>query len=380
MYFRPNLPLRLSVTFFIFLAVCPLFAQDDAPCELPPPEEVFVIEESEHYIDLYWTEVPGATAYDVAVIDSESGNVVFHEVTPIPAITITDIYLPSTTIGIASVCPNGQNGNHGYVESTTTIIVQDIVMQLDGERAPRTMKCDAEKVVVDQTLFSGSLNKSVTVTPPFNPSSTHPINGAIVEVTLKDLSANQNTAVATMVLKSNSQVLNAAVQENVVNHGLSYEFIQPATHPYFDLVPNNTGEFDFILNTIPPTGTSYLLTMEQRNCINTRVVRQTRMHARQAHPSQSQAPMLATREGAADPLTGETEGLVFPNPAHDMIYVKSTPGASIHIRNSQGQLLYHNNQGDGLLTISIDNWPAGMYLLETLDAAGQSQRQQFLKQ
>ncbi|WP_367389355.1 T9SS type A sorting domain-containing protein [Lewinella sp. LCG006] len=360
---------------FFFLFAIQLSAQDHN-CTLSPPDEVTILVSNSSDYAFSWATNDAAVAYEVVVFDAMLGEVLHQEITQAP---IADIavaqFSENTYIGIAAICPNQITGIFGYFlyGAYSTIIVQDIVMQMQGENGPRTLECDVEKTVVQSTSFSGGITNSFYLNPPFNTVGSYQIEGAIIDVILYDQSSGGTFAQATMLGLSNGTVLNAAYQTNVTSIGAVYEFIAPASQNFFDFASPVAGEFEFFVNTVVPSGETYQLVVEQRNCYNVNKIRQKNQAPLVSNEGEHTLAQSVNKKRAAAPTLE-----LYPNPTSDYIQF-SRDAERIIIRNLNGQTVYMADQVFAQQLIPVSSLTNGIYHFEATTAGGVTEVIRFVK-
>lgn len=364
----------LLIAFSLMLSF-QLMAQDTT-CSLSPPTDVTTSGTVNNY-SISWTPVNGAQAYEVVVIDMVSGDLQFSELTHAPMISIVDVsFTADSYIGIASMCDHGELGSYGYFpyESNYTINVQDIVMQMEGEPGSRTLECDAEKVQVQSISFTGGISTNVNIAPPFNASSTHPVKGSIIEVSLYNTSTNNIYAQATMLGLSNNTVHNAADQINVTSTGTIYKFVSPAGQNFFDYSSPAGGQFDYFVNTVVPNGATYQLLVEQRNCFNVNKIRKRNDNSGLKSTTTSDTPAGQWKQQEADDL----DFYLYPNPAVEQIQFTHSL-ENVVVRNNFGQVVHQADFIQTSQTLRINNWSDGVYYLDAATANGDRKVIRFIK-
>lgn len=364
----------LFAAFFLLFAI-QLSAQDHN-CTLSPPDEVTILVSNSSDYAFSWLPNDAAVAYEVVVFDAVLGEVLHQELTQAPnaEIAVTQ-FSEDTYIGIAAICPNQETGTFGYFlyEANSTIIVQDIVMQMQGENGPRTLECDVEKSVVQSTSFSGGITSSFFINPPFNTMGTYQVEGAIIDITLYNQSSGATFAKATMLGLSNSTAINAANQTNVTSTGAVYEFISPASQNFFDLASPVAGEFEFFVNTVVPSGGTYQLVVEQRNCYNVNKIRQKNQAPLVSNEGEHPLARSVNKKRAAAPTLE-----LYPNPTSDYIQF-SRDAERIIIRNLNGQTVYMDAQVSAQQLIPVSSLTNGIYYFEVTTTRGDTEVIRFVK-
>lgn len=360
----------------LFLALTFQLAAQDHSCTLSPPAEVMIFESNNNY-SISWEPNDAAIAYEVVVIDTQLDEVLYQEVTQTPAVEIDNVqFSEHSSVGIAAICQNQENGGLGYfvIETNSTIIVQDIVMQMQGEENPRTLECDMEKNVIQSTAFSGGISSGFSIIPPFNTMGAYQVEGAIIDVTLYNQTVGSTFAKATMLGLSNNTVINAASQTNVTSTGTVYEFLSPASQNFFDFSTPVTGEFEFFVNTVVPSGSTYQLVVEQRNCFNVNKI----------HRRNKTAPLMAAPgdqysvRNTSQKATTSTALRLYPNPSTHYIQF-SRSAEQITIRNHYGQVVYQASQLPAQALISTTNLSSGVYYFEATTVTGETEVIRFVK-
>ncbi|MEL6658546.1 MAG: T9SS type A sorting domain-containing protein [Bacteroidota bacterium] len=363
--------------FFCFLSIGAIYAQE-ATCSLSPPDEVFVTEQDAAY-ELEWENQEEAISYRVVVVDTESSDILFSETVEQARVDIVGLsFTTATYVGIASVCENGDEGNYGYFgpESNSTIIVQDIVMQMQGEDGPRTLECETETEQLIAASVSGFVHTNFNVTPPVNGAGSHQIQGALVDIMLVEQGTGNVFAQATMLTHANNTLTNSNNWINVTNAGSNYDFISPNQH-FFSYSNSNQGQFDFWISAALPGDQAYQLMVEQRDCPNVNKIVQTRSRGGNDLRSGGQgewkpSSFIMKRVELADELT------IYPNPTTNQV-ILTIPTQEVNVFDSQGQLVFQAVNSSPQQTIYVSEWPAGTYFVQAITAAGEAIARPFQK-
>lgn len=133
----------ISLSIFALVCCFTLHAQGDDSCTLPPPATLTITQVSSNSLTAAWSAVPGAVAYQVTTWETDSGALIDLSVTSNLSTTINGLNADTEyTIEVrASACPNGPWGEPIVVTKKTSIIIVDIVFQLDcdpGSASPET--------------------------------------------------------------------------------------------------------------------------------------------------------------------------------------------------------------------------------------------------
>ncbi|MEL7250728.1 MAG: T9SS type A sorting domain-containing protein [Bacteroidota bacterium] len=363
---------------FCFFSIGFIHAQE-ASCVLSPPGEVFVSEQDAAY-ELEWEDQEAATSYRVIVVDTESSDILFSETVEQASVNIVGLsFTAATYVGIASVCENGDEGNYGYFgpEFNSTIIVQDIVMQMQGEDDPRTLECETETEQLIAASVSGFVHTNFNVIPPVNGASGHQIQGALVDIKLVEQGTGNVFARSTMLTHANNTLTNSNTGINVTNTGSNYDFINPSSQHFFSYSNPNQGQFDFWISAALPGDQAYQLMVEQRNCPNVNKIVQTR--SRGGHGLRSggegawkPSSFIMKRVELTDELT------IYPNPTTNQV-ILTIPTQEVNVFDSQGQLLFQAVNTSPQQTIYVSDWPAGTYFVQAITTEGEAIARPFQK-
>ena len=380
MYF----PIKSTQAFWCFLLVIfgpiSLTAQEQS-CSVSPPQTVEVTEMDYGYT-LDWSPEEEASSYRVIVLDTESSEQIFDESVQEAQVEIYGLTLTEHTfVGIASVCENGEEGSYGYfgIESNSTIIVQDIVMQMQGETIPRTLECEVETEQLIASAVSGQLRTNFTVTPPSNGVANFQIQGAIVDISLVEQSTGNLFAQATMLSHSNNTLLNTTTPVNVTNSGNSYDFINPAHQHFFSYTNPVQGQFNFAIDAGLPGDGAYYLLVEQRNCLNVNKITRTSAQVTHGLRSSGSSTPQSTGNFVMERVAESSVLRVYPNPTTDQIMFDVLT-QEINVFDSYGRRVLQTVNPTPQQTIQVSHWPAGTYFVHAISAEGEVLVSQFQKQ
>ena len=76
-------------------------------------------------------------------------------------------------------------------------------------------------------------------------------------------------------------------------------------------------------------------------------------------------------------LTGSVELTVYPNPAHDILYIPAVAG-TVSIFAADGQLVWQAT-GNGQMQVQVSDWAHGTYMMRITQSSGTTE-QMFLVQ
>ena len=139
------------------MSVCSLSAMTDCPA--PAPTGGAVIDEGNNFISLRWEEVPGANSYEITTINLTDGNsvstniinMIEHEETNLESGKEYQFEIR------ASYCWGGPYGLPLVLRAATTIIIVDVILQLECEG-------DDLEPVYSGTVSAGD-DTSIEITP-----------------------------------------------------------------------------------------------------------------------------------------------------------------------------------------------------------------------
>ena len=122
-----HLSLKLLFTCVLLFSLFNTNAQSG--CTLPAPTDLTPVNVTTTSAEISWTEVVGATDYQVEAIDVDTGISVFLQYTTDNTIVVTGLQ-PGTTydIYVTSRCDNTLLGGEASLRLTTGIVIVDVVM------------------------------------------------------------------------------------------------------------------------------------------------------------------------------------------------------------------------------------------------------------
>lgn len=116
-------------------------------CPAPAPSTGAIVEEGSNFISIRWDEVPGAISYEVTTIDANSGENMASDITEGSQFAQLDLQVDREYLFEirASYCWGGPYGQPLVLRAKTTIIIVDVILQ---------MECLDDELI---PIYSGSL-------------------------------------------------------------------------------------------------------------------------------------------------------------------------------------------------------------------------------
>lgn len=320
------------------------FAQS---CSLPAPS-AWVNEVTPTTIEIEWSPIVGATAYEIITEEVISGTIISN-VTQTGTIYVATGLQPNTdyVFTIRPICPNGDYGGTETLTVRSGVIVVDVVVQLECPGGGGT-------VATQPGLVPYPFNQSVVMVFTGEISA---LPGREFKIVVDDQSQlpngkNQNTVGTTLLFQGNMQFTKVAPDTVKV--------------VYTDPVHGNTIH---LADVNPSTGTNSRVNIKWRTKVDVSVAR---------------CNTNPTWQGNDDPGGLGGGGLRFglvmaPNPASDFVNISSEIDTPLQITDLYGTPWYDGEVLIGEdLYLDISFWPAGTYIVSYFDGY-EMQAEQLIK-
>ena len=174
-----------STVLLLILSVLSLSAMTNCPA--PAPVEGAILEEGDSFVQLYWEEVPGAMSYEVTTVDLDEGSSVSTNIIDFSEYLESDLEADKDyQFEIrASYCWDGPYGEPLVLRASTTIIIVDVILQ---------MECEDDEL---ETLYSGpvSTGDDTDIDIPLDDEGCY-----LIEFSTTNLDPNVNLS---LVIKNN---------------------------------------------------------------------------------------------------------------------------------------------------------------------------------
>lgn len=364
-----------------FFSTSALNAQDE--CNLLPPSEVTFIEVGSDYFHAVWP-VTGTSVYQVSVIDLNDYSVLHQEEVYGEEIIVSGIPITETTyMVITCICDNGLPGSSGAVKvddgTSNPIGTSDVVMQMGNDD---TGGNGGSTSIGPRTLVCNDLVSSLTIDPATGHADVdlYSHQAAFLDLDYKDSSGN-SLGNGQLVFNSNGRI-DMATSATFVRVANNFNLNNPSQSNLFSysFQIGNSPEFDLTFNIGKNALNNAGITANIRYCpIGQKITRKSTSSLQASTGSDQEEALDYSKEDVREEQPTQIVLLMaFPNPARNYVQVIKPANESLFVRNAYGQVVYHSNATDQQITIQMNNWPSGIYFIES-QQNGQRQVARLIK-
>ncbi|MCB0638072.1 MAG: fibronectin type III domain-containing protein [Lewinella sp.] len=322
-----------------------------SPCAAPAPAALTIVEEGNDYISIAWTPVAGASSYLVTTTLFPSGELVNTTVTGATEFIESDLE-PGETYEFsvqASYCWGGPFGNPIFAKGRTTIIIHDIVLELN--------------------CTNPTYNSNHDPGTPLEVGLQNPGDALKVGITV----LNTGSHIDLQLRRNGSDQLVVALYPEQEGFGL----YGPNAQGHVEGAYSNKRDLDrvFTLQSV--------LRKLQNNSLFAVFIWDTEVQVSYQRCSVPNAAGSGLRGAAGVPPRASAEGMVhrasmssvslYPNPVRGLLNLHcSAPGGQLEIVDINGRLWASRvlEVSDQSITLPAGEWPPGFYFLRWRDQNG----------
>ncbi|MGH1436004.1 MAG: T9SS type A sorting domain-containing protein [Lewinella sp.] len=348
----------LSLTICLIIYSSTIFAQD---CTLPAPD-LNIIEETEHSISFEWEAVDGAVLYQINLyihdgeeliqqVQTEENFLTFHD---LPASTVF-------TIGAQSGCteeafgPETIKGEKARTQSGLVIIVEDINIadpincEIAGDDA---FTMTVGSVPLAPLSIAGAIYLNIYITTPGSPIEDEFFEIVVFKNTMT--SFPNNLLVGVLQAHTNRIFIdrNNNIFMNEYGRPNNWHFVTQVNDV---LAPGNILEMRWVEDVI----------VSYNNCIGfSYTITPPPGHHNPALTSQNTPGEHSTATTTKQSSTTPASPVTYPNPVADRLTIElPAQGGNVQIMDINGKVWHQVNTQDLRLTVDMNNWPTGTYIL-----------------
>jgi hypothetical protein len=355
----------LSLTIFLMGFLSITFGQD---CMLPSPV-INIIETTETSISVEWEPIDGAVAYQLNLYLYGNQELIQQIQTEETSYTFNDLS-PGTfyEIGSQSGCtldtygPETQEKPKAYTRNGLVIIVDDLRIEEECEGGV--------------TAYGQSFQASVNYDPLVPLLSGRGILLKI-EITGNAPSMFLNDFFEVVVFENNSPSMPGNLSIAILQYYMHRIAVDQQSNSIFINNPNNPNQWYFvckvkdILNAstnMVEVGWGMDVITDSENCVDYSIHIPTGQHL-VAQPTSTVTPGNTPGEHSTATSTKQSSTTIsspvaYPNPVSDRLTIElPTQGGNVQIMDINGKVWHQVNTQDLRLTVDMNNWPTGTYIL-----------------
>jgi hypothetical protein len=324
-------------------------------CPAPAPTAGAILEEGDSFISLRWEEVPGAISYEVTTVDLNEGSSVSTNVIDFSEHLESNLEADNDyQFEIrASFCWGGPYGEPLVLRAKTTIIIVDVILQ---------MECEDDGL---ETIYSGlvSTGDNTNIDISSNDEGCYLID-------LSTTNLNPNVDLSLVISNNGAGKLKLS---NFLSNASNFQLW--GNHPVKGVLVNP-----------PPGGNKLLLNVDARRdkygdfqakftwfedmdinisyCADCKLIK----------PGQARiAPPLITKEA--------NDIKIYPNPVVNLLQLQIPKKGLVQVWDLTGRRWFDAESEDNeVFEINTTNWPPGTYILRWNEGSDSPQRiRHFLK-